>query len=200
VGRLWRSFPTLVSQEGCETYCQHLWIGGFGQPLASCDVSVSETLSICGGMVTLRKALRADVVAIVRLLSQDPLGASRDGVAGADGLEPYWRAFEAIDSDPGHMLMVADRGGCVVATMQLSFLPGMARGGAVRAQIEAVRVEEKFRGDGLGTAMVEWAIGVARSRGCAVVQLTSDKSRQAAHRFYERLGFVASHEGYKISL
>lgn len=171
-----------------------------GKPVASCNVSVPETPNIRGGLARFRRALRTDVVAIVQLLSKDPLGATRDGVNGPDGLEPYWRAFEAIDSDPNHMLVVADRGGCVVATMQLSFLPGMARGGAVRAQIEAVRVDEEFRGDGLGTAMVEWAVGVARARGCALVQLTSDKSRPAAHRFYERLGFVASHEGYKLSL
>jgi GNAT superfamily N-acetyltransferase len=172
---------------------------GLSRPITF-GVGVSAMWSICGGAVTVRRAVHADVLAIVRLLSQDVLGAARDGAAGPDGLEPYWRAFEAIDGDPAHMLVVADRGGSVVATMQLSFLPGMARRGAVRAQIEAVRVDEEFRGDGLGTAMVEWAIGVARSQGCAVVQLASDKSRQAAHRFYERLGFVASHEGYKLSL
>jgi len=84
--------------------------------------------------------------------------------------------------------------------MQLSFLPGLARRGALRAQIEAVRVRDDFRGGGLGAAMLAWAIDEARRRGCALVQLTTDKSRTSAHRFYERLGFVASHEGMKLTL
>ena len=88
----------------------------------------------------------------------------------------------------------------VVATLQLSFIPGLARRGALRAQIEAVRVADACRGGGLGAAMMAWAIGEARRRGCALVQLTSDKSRTSAHRFYERLGFVATHEGMKLAL
>jgi GNAT superfamily N-acetyltransferase len=87
-----------------------------------------------------------------------------------------------------------------VATLQLSFIPGLARRGALRAQIEAVRVADACRGGGLGAAMMVWAIGEARRRGCALVQLTSDKSRTSAHRFYERLGFVATHEGMKLAL
>jgi GNAT superfamily N-acetyltransferase len=95
--------------------------------------------------------------------------------------------------------LVAEADGAVVATMQLSYLPGLARRGAVRAQIEAVRVHQDYRGRGLGEAMFRWAIAEARGRGCALVQLTTDKSRGAAHRFYERLGFVSSHEGMKLS-
>jgi len=87
-----------------------------------------------------------------------------------------------------------------VATMQLCFLPGLSRRGALRAQIEAVRVHEAYRGRGLGAAVITWAIDEARRRHCALVQLTTDKSRTAAHRFYERLGFAASHEGMKLSL
>jgi GNAT superfamily N-acetyltransferase len=87
-----------------------------------------------------------------------------------------------------------------VGTVQLSFLPGLARRGALRAQLEAVRVRADQRGRGVGAAMIGWAIEEARRRGCALVQLTSDKSRPDAHRFYAGLGFVASHEGLKLPL
>ncbi|HKD89893.1 MAG TPA: GNAT family N-acetyltransferase, partial [Streptosporangiaceae bacterium] len=107
---------------------------------------------------------------------------------------------EAIDADPAHTLVVAEQAGEIVGTMQLSFLPGLARRGALRAQIEAVRVAESNQGSGLGSAMIGWAIDEARRRGCALVQLTTDKSRRDAHRFYQRLGFVASHEGMKLAL
>jgi len=96
--------------------------------------------------------------------------------------------------------VVAESGPDIVATMQLSFIPGLARHGALRAQIEAVRVHEAYRSRGLGAAMLNWAIAEARRRDCALVQLTTDKSRTSAHRFYERLGFVASHEGMKLAL
>lgn len=138
--------------------------------------------------------------AIVELLAADQLGATRDGADDDEGLEPYRRAFEAIDADPAQLLLVADSGGEIVATMQLSFLPGLARRGALRAQIEAVRVRVDQRGSGLGGELMIWAIEEARRRGCALVQLTSDKRRTDAHRFYERLGFVASHEGFKLAL
>ena len=150
--------------------------------------------------VVLREAGPDDVRAIVELLAADQLGASRDGAAGPDELAPYLRAFAAIDADPAHVLVVAVDGGQVIATMQLSFLPGLARRGALRAQIEAVRVRADRRGDGLGEAMIRWAVQEARRRGCALVQLTSDKTRTDAHRFYARLGFTASHEGYKLRL
>ena len=136
--------------------------------------------------------------AIVALLAADQLGASRDG--GPD-LAPYERAFAALDADPAQLLVCAEApGGDVVGTLQLSFIPGLARRGGLRAQIEAVRVREDLRGRGLGAAMFAWAIGEARRRGCALVQLTTDKRRADAHRFYERLGFTASHEGFKLTL
>ena len=138
--------------------------------------------------------------AIVDLLAADQLGAARDGVRTAADLTAYERAFRAIDDDPSHILLVAESEGAIAGTLQLSFIPGLARRGALRAQIEAVRVAAGYRGCGLGGAIVEWAIGEARRRGCSLVQLTSDKSRTDAHRFYERLGFVASHEGLKLSL
>ena len=149
------------------------------------------------GDVVLRTAQADDVAAIVALLAADQLGATRDH---AGELAPYLKAFRAIDADPAHLLVVADDAGRVVATFQLSFLPGLARRGALRAQIEAVRVAEAQRGRGLGEAMMRWAIEEARRRGCALVQLTSDKTRADAHRFYVRLGFVASHEGMKLRL
>ena len=150
--------------------------------------------------VVLRPARREDVPALVVLLAADQLGATRDGVRDQADLDAYERAFQAIDADPAHMLIVADRAGEVVGTMQLSFLPGLARRGALRAQIEAVRVAASTRGSGLGAAMLQWAIDEARRRDCALVQLTTDKARTDAHRFYQRLGFVASHEGMKLKL
>jgi GNAT superfamily N-acetyltransferase len=148
----------------------------------------------------LREARQEDVPAIVELIAADQLGATRDGVRDDADREAYEQAFLAIEADPAHLLLVAESDGEIVGTMQLSFLPGLARRGALRAQIEAVRVAESTRGSGLGAAMMTWAIDEARRRGCALVQLTSDKSRTDAHRFYERLGFVASHEGMKLRL
>jgi GNAT superfamily N-acetyltransferase len=150
--------------------------------------------------VVLRRATGDDVPAIVDLIAADQLGATRDGVRTAEDLAAYQRAFRAIDRDQAQLLVVAEAGPDVVATMQLSFIPGLARRGAWRAQIEAVRVSRAYRSHGLGAAMFRWAIDEARRRGCALVQLTTDKSRISAHRFYERLGFVASHEGMKLAL
>ncbi|HXW47363.1 MAG TPA: GNAT family N-acetyltransferase [Streptosporangiaceae bacterium] len=150
--------------------------------------------------VVLRQARTEDVPAIVALLAADQLGATRDGLRDESDLACYQRAFRAIDADPAHLLLVAESAGAVAGTMQLSFLPGLARRGALRAQIEAVRVAAGTRGSGLGAGMMDWAIQEARRRGCALVQLTSDKSRTDAHRFYRRLGFVASHEGMKLRL
>lgn len=150
--------------------------------------------------LVLRTAVADDVPAIVRLLAADQLGAGRDGIGSAADLRPYLRAFRAIDADPAHLLLVVTDGAQVLATMQLSFLPGLARRGALRAQIEAVRVRPDYRNQGLGRSLLEWAIEEARGRGCALVQLTTDKSRADAHRFYEQLGFVASHQGLKLIL
>ncbi len=148
----------------------------------------------------LRRATLDDVPGIVALLTDDPLGAEREAAGAAAAMQPYLRAFEAIDADAAQLLLVAETGGTVVATMQLSFIPGLARQGALRAQIEAVRVHADLRGSGLGRAMVGWAVTESRRRGCALVQLTSDKQRPDAHRFYAELGFVATHEGFKLGL
>ncbi len=143
---------------------------------------------------------RPGTCTIVRLLAADPLGSSRETTANDEDLRPYQRAYQAIDADPAQLLVVTIDGNEVVGTMQLSFIPGLARRGALRTQIEAVRVHESYRSMGLGAGMVEWAILEARHRGCALVQLTTDKARNDAHRFYERLGFVASHHGFKLHL
>jgi GNAT superfamily N-acetyltransferase len=157
-------------------------------------------LDVDHGQVTLRRAGGGDVPAIIGMLAADQLDARRDGVTTADDLARYQRAFRLIDADPAHLLVVAQAGQDVIGTMQLSFIPGLARRGALRAQVEAVRVHQAYRGRGLGAAMLTWAISEARRRGCALVQLTTDKSRTTARRFYERLGFVASHEGMKLAL
>jgi GNAT superfamily N-acetyltransferase len=164
-------------------------------------VGVLATLDLGPPPVVLRQAAADDLLAIVDLIAADQLGAARDGVQTPDDLAAYQKAFRAVDRDPAQLLLVvAEAGHSIAATMQLSFIPGLARRGALRAQIEAVRVHADYRSRGLGAAMFTWAIDEARRRGCALVQLTTDKSRPAAHRFYERLGFVASHEGMKLAL
>ena len=157
-------------------------------------------MTLPGSTVFLREAVVDDVPVVVELLGADQLGAARDAATSQADLEPYLRAFTVLDADPAHLLVVADDGAAVVATLQLSLLPGLARRGALRAQLEAVRVRADYRSQGLGTAMFEWAINESRRRGATLVQLTTDKSRDDAHRFYERLGFVASHEGFKLHL
>lgn len=149
--------------------------------------------------VLFRPATEADLPAIVRLIADDGLGRGREDVA--EPLNPrYVAAFQAVEADPNQLLVVAERAGAVVGTFQLSFIPGVSRLGSWRGQIEAVRVAASERGTGLGGQMMEWAIGKCRRRGCSLVQLTSDKSRADAHRFYERLGFKASHDGFKLNL
>jgi len=143
----------------------------------------------------IRQARREDVAAIVGMLADDQIGSTRDS---ADDLTPYLKAFEQIDADPAQLLIVADDSGEAVGTLQLSIIPGLARKGALRGQIEAVRVRASHRGSGLGGELMRWAIDESRRRGCALVQLTSDVKREDAHRFYERLGFEASHTGFKL--
>ncbi|MDJ0316402.1 GNAT family N-acetyltransferase [Arthrobacter antibioticus] len=148
----------------------------------------------------LRRAVEDDVGPIVELLAQDSLRAAVDS-AEPERRASYVAAFHAIDADPAHVLCVVDDANShVVATMQLTFLPGLARGGATRLQIEAVRVDQGLRGAGLGSAMIRWAVAEASHRGATLVQLTSDHSRAEAHRFYERLGFTRSHAGFKMFL
>ncbi|HZO00230.1 MAG TPA: GNAT family N-acetyltransferase [Burkholderiales bacterium] len=149
--------------------------------------------------VAFRKAKREDVPAIVRLLADDPLGAKRERFE-TPLPESYLRAFQAIDADPNNELVVACIGDEVVGVLQLTFIPYLTYQGGWRALIEAVRVDAKLRSKGVGKALFEWAIERSRSRRCHLVQLTTDKSRGDAKRFYESLGFSASHEGMKLKL
>jgi len=161
------------------------------------DTEALGRIEVSAGAFTIRRAVRGDVGQIVELLAADQLGRHRDG----GDLAPYHAAFEQIDADPAQLLVVlADRHDRVVGTLQLTTIPGLARRGALRAQIEAVRVAESLRGQGIGARMLTWAIDEAARRGCVLVQLTSDKRRPEAHRLYERLGFTASHEGFKRQL
>lgn len=146
----------------------------------------------------IRNARRDDVPAIVALLADDMMSASR-GVT-ADVLDGHYAAFETIDANPYDLLWVMDDGGEIIGTLQLTFLAGLSRGGAWRAQIEAVRIAASRRGSGLGGEFIKAAIDEARRRGCGMVQLTSALERADAHRFYERLGFTQSHAGFKMSL
>jgi GNAT superfamily N-acetyltransferase len=162
---------------------------------------MTETiLEVPGGRFTLRRALEMDIPAIVGLLADDPLRSAEESTAPGD-LVPYLAAFAAIDREPAQLLVVVeDSDGRVVATQQLTVLPGLARAGATRLQVEAVRVSVDVRGNGLGSWMITWAADYGRERGCRLVQLTSDVSRLDAHRFYERLGFESSHLGFKLLL
>ncbi|NSC22689.1 GNAT family N-acetyltransferase [Streptomyces albus subsp. chlorinus] len=146
---------------------------------------------------TVRRATADDIPALVAMLADDPLGATRES---PDDPAPYRAAFARIDADPNQQLVVAERDGRTVGTLQLTVIPGLSRRGASRALIEAVRVHADARGTGLGTRLITWAIEEARRQGCALVQLTSDATRLDAHRFYERLGFEASHLGFKMPL
>ena len=149
--------------------------------------------------IAFRRAVRADIPAIVAMLADDPLGAAREDIS-TPGAPAYQDAFNAIDADPNQFLAVMTLDGAVVGTLQLTFIAGLSRKGALRGQIEAVRVSAGHRGEGLGQRLFEWAIEECRARGCSTVQLTTDKSRADAHRFYDRLGFEASHIGYKLTL
>ncbi|HEX4258797.1 MAG TPA: GNAT family N-acetyltransferase [Streptosporangiaceae bacterium] len=167
---------------------------------AASSGTMLATVDLDGTQVALRRARRPDLPALVALLAADDLGATRDGIRGPADRDAYERAFQAIDQDPAQLLLVADVDGRVVGTLQLSFIPGLSRRGALRAQIESVRVAPTMRRRGLGEALFTWSIAEAHRRGCALVQLTTDKTRADAHRFYDRLGFVASHEGLKLDL
>lgn len=147
--------------------------------------------------ITVRRADPDDLPAIVAMLADDPLGAERES---PDQPALYRKAFDRIAGDPNQRLMVAEQDGKVIGTFQLTIIPGLSRRGASRALVEAVRIHADARGAGLGTQLFEWVIAEARQLGCAVLQLTSDATRVDAHRFYERLGFEASHIGFKLML
>ncbi|MEG0822332.1 MAG: GNAT family N-acetyltransferase [Burkholderiaceae bacterium] len=142
----------------------------------------------------LRRAVRADLPRLLDLLADGTLAASEaEGHPGA-----FSQAFDTIARDPNQFLLVGEIEGLVIAMAQISFIPGLTRGGAWRANIEAVRVDPAWRNRGLGEQLMGEVVALAKKRGCRLVQLTSHKSRTDAHRFYERLGFARSHEGFKL--
>ncbi len=147
----------------------------------------------------IRPATLDDLPAIVALLADDHLGQAREDPSLP--LDPgYAAAFAAIAANPDQRLVVAEDGGEVVGTLQLMLAPGISRRGAWRGIVEAVRIASSHRSQGLGAELVDWAVETCRQRGCYAVQLTTDLSRADAHRFYERLGFKASHRGYRKTL
>ncbi len=149
--------------------------------------------------ILFRLARRADLPSIVRMLADDDLGSQRE--CYEDPLpESYSLAFEQIESDPNHELIVAEREGEVIGTLHLIFIPSLSFQGGLRAQVESVRVDKRFQSQGIGSQMMKWTIERARQRGAHMVQLTTHETRLDAHRFYERLGFKGSHLGMKLSL
>lgn len=145
----------------------------------------------------IRPAAVGDLSEIVAMLADDPLGARRES---PDDLAPYLAAFRRLADDPHQHVMVAVRADRVVGTLQLTVIPGLSRRGSTRSVIEGVRIHREERGTGLGTRMIQWAVDESRRQDCQLVQLTSDATRTDARRFYERLGFVASHVGFKLAL
>lgn len=142
---------------------------------------------------------RADVPAVVAMLADDPLGAKRE--RSKDPIpDCYWQAYEAIEQSAASEIIIAERAGEVVGCLTLNIHLGLARQGMRRAQIEAVRVKSGARGDGIGEGLCREAIDRAVAKQCGLVELTTDKSRSDAHRFYERLGFQATHIGMKLIL
>lgn len=145
--------------------------------------------------IVIRDAVEDDVPALVAMLMDDDLGATRED---ATNLEPYLAAFQRIQASPETQLMVAELDGVLVGTLTLTILFGLSRKGAARANVEAVRVRSDYRNRGIGQQMMQWAIVEAKRQGCRRVQLTSDVRREDAHRFYERLGFKPSHTGFSM--
>jgi len=150
-------------------------------------------------MVTFRIATANDLDQIVQMLADDELGKTRERYE-TPLPESYVKAFEAISSDPNNELVVACLGEEIVGVQQITFTPYLTHLGSWRATIEGVRTASSVRGKGIGSQLIGWAIDRAKARGCHLVQLTTDKKREDAHRFYERLGFQATHEGMKLKL
>ncbi|MFF8442628.1 GNAT family N-acetyltransferase [Streptomyces californicus] len=145
----------------------------------------------------IRPVTADDLASVVAMLADDPLGAQRESL---DDLTPYEEALQRLTDDPNQHVVVAVREGRVVGTLQLTIVPGLSRRGATRSIIEGVRIHGDERGSGLGTQLIQWAVDESRRQDCQLVQLTSDVTREDAHRFYERLGFTASHVGFKLAL
>jgi len=158
------------------------------------DNETVDVLDLDGRRYIVSRANESDVPSLAALLADDVLGAGRE----SNDVEPYIAAFQEIDRDPNQLLAaVRDADDNLVGTMQLTLIPGLARAGAKRLQIEGVRLASTTRGTGLGTALFKWAHEYGHRHGATLAQLTTDKTRTDAHRFYNRLGYRASHEGFK---
>lgn len=149
--------------------------------------------------LVIEPARRDDVAAVVSLLADDFLGRTRDR-SDPDSLIQYQKAFDAIAGDPNNTLFVVRLDDAIAGCFQFTIIPGLSFGGRPRAQIESVRTRNDLRGRGVGAAMMQFAISRARAEGCCLVQLSTNKKRMDAHRFYERLGFEATHQGMKLML
>lgn len=149
--------------------------------------------------LTFRRAAETDLPAMIAMLADDELGRQREDTS-VPVANCYRDAFKAISADKNQFLAVAEKDGAVIGTLQLTFLPGLSHKGLWRGQIESVRISSTARGGGIGRQFLEWAISTCKENGCAIIQLTSDKSRSDAIRFYESLGFTASHEGFKLKV
>ena len=149
--------------------------------------------------INFRQATREDLPEIVRMLADDFLGATRERYENPLP-ESYIKAFEEIEADKNNELIVAEKGGEVVGTLQITFTPSLSFQGGKRATIESVRVDEKYRGQGFGKELMLWAIERAKAENCIALQLTTNAERKDAHRFYENLGFKGSHLGMKLYL
>lgn len=146
-----------------------------------------------------REARESDISQLVNLLADDASGAGREETTTPLN-QSYMDAFHSIEQDPNNELTVVEFDGQLVGMLQLTFIPYLTHTGSWRCQIEGVRIGKNYRGKGLGSKFINWAITRAGERNCAIVQLTSDKQRPAALRFYESLGFEATHEGFKLKL
>ena len=147
----------------------------------------------------IRRAVQADLPGIIALLADDDLGRGRESTS-IEALPRYQSAFADLDRDPNQMPVVLVVDGVVAGYLQITFIPGLSRQGMWRGLIESVRIDKRLRGRKFGEALMRFSIDACRARNCKLVQLTTDKSRADAHRFYDRLGFVASHEGMKLAL
>ncbi len=149
--------------------------------------------------LTYRRAAAADLPTLVAMLADDMLGQARERPALPLD-QRYLDGFAAIDADPNQLLLVVEAEGAIAGMLQITCIPGISHLGTWRCQIEGVRVAGNMRGRGIGQALLRHAIGIARERGCGIVQLTTNKARADAKRFYEQLGFEPAHEGMKLTL
>ncbi len=149
--------------------------------------------------INFRAAKKDDLTKLVALLADDDLGKQREDISSPIN-NAYLKAFEEISQDPNNQLIIAERDNCIVGMLQLTYIPYLTHIGSWRCLIEGVRIHKNFRGKGFGKLLFEWAIEQAKNRNCNIVQLTSDKNRPDAIRFYNNLGFQATHEGFKLIL